>query len=498
MENKKLTFTSRMFVVITALVLALIIVVMAFIPERYTLLDATRSKYYGISKSSIELISSLDEDVTIYLLNSDGGRPELEIFLEKYAQYGKNVTLEHVNTKKDTEFFVFHGYDASATVSNNSIMVYSEKRNQVIDASYMYTYTNSQLGFSSINASEYSYYYSLFSQSEDYAQYLEALLYDTVEEFDGEALISAAVEYVTVDEIPRMYFIEGHGEDSAVDGVFASNLSSVGYGYGVHDITKSEGIPSDASCIVVNSPENDYSDNEAELILDYLKNGGNMILLTSAENIKMENLMSIAEYYGVTSTGEKISENPEAEEGEESDADVTEYTVVPIINSDHDLFSEFNSYSGSLKNAMPIKISEDLRKSQLVTPVLSTSDRAYTDNPDNTEIYTVGVAVEEETAKGTTKLVWITGAESFNGESAGDVSDTANQSNILLMLYSAIWTEESYKSNLGAVPNAVWYEDVMLNVSEFASGWLGVLFIFVIPVAVIGIGLFVYFYRKRK
>ncbi len=484
MKNKRKTFITAAVSVILVLVMLAVSLGMSLIPSRYIELDMTSSRRYTVSAETHKFLSGLDEKVTLYILDSDGSNPQFETFVERYAEVCDNVETEYINTETEPNFFTERGYSADETFSPYSLMVCSEKRSQLVEFYSMYYYVNEKLGITDMSYSDYNYYYALFSSSESYAQYLDALIYSSELYFRGDAVISGVIEYVTLDVVPHTYMITGHGENSVSDGNFATLLEGIGHHFETHDITSSGGIPEDAGCIVINEPASDYTDQETEMILNYLKSGGRLLLVTGEDNVLMKNLMSIAEYYGASTAEGLISELDEAE----ADGETDEHFITTVINDGHDMLASF-SYAVDFRNATAIKVSEELRKSQLATPILTTSENAYIGDENAKAVYNLGVAVEEETEQGTTKLVWYTGADSFNGEET-------TQNNLALLVYSLAWMSETYTSSIGDI-SAARYSDAMLNLSSGVAKGLGVVLVLIVPAAILAGGLIVNSKRRR-
>lgn len=487
-SRKALSVTVSVAVVVAMLILN---VGAAFLIGSNTFSDMTDSKLYTISEETKKFNSSLDEKVTISVINADRSNTQFELFMKRYAESGENISLEYLNTADDSKFLSEHGITAESSVTPYSILVSSEKRSQFIDFYSMYYYSNAALGISQMSYSQYNYYYSLFSSSESYAEYLYNLTYGSELYFCGEKAITSTVEYVTLDHIPHSYFLTGHGEDDAYEGKFASLLTYMSYAYGVLDITSAEAIPEDADCIMINTPSEDYSDAETEIILDYMKNGGRLLLITEKENLAMKNLMSIAEYYGATASQELIVEEVESTDEDDGETEPDEHTFAPVFNTDHDVFGSYGGdYNVKISNANPITVSEDLRPSQLVTPILTTSDKAHLDGSDNKGVYNVGIAVEEETDDGNSRMVWFSSADTFNDE------EKASTDNLSLLVYAMTWMGKSYTSALGEI-SAPLFEDPMLNVPSGSAVFLAIVLIFIIPITLIVIGVVIYVKRKR-
>ncbi len=500
--NKK--YFNRTFSIITSI--AVIIAALAvnigasFLFNGGSFADMTDSKLYTISSETKRFNSTLDQKVTISIINADKSNAQFETFMKRYAESGENISLEYVNTTDDPTFLSDHGISSESGVNPYSVVVSSEKRSQYIDFYSMYYYSNASLGISQMSYSQYNYYYSMFSASESYADYLYSLIYDSELYFCGEKALTSTVEYVTLEYVPHSYFVTGHGEDDVYDGNFASLLSYMEYAYGVFDITSVDSVPIDADCIIINTPTEDYSDSETDIILDYLKSGGRMLLLTNTENLGMKNLMSIAEYYGATASAELISvpqdteEDTEAESEADTEAEEEEYaphSFSPVFNADHDTFAEFpTEYEVKVKNANPISIGKELRSALLVTPILTTSDKAYTTSAENKSVYNIGIAAEEETDEGNTRIVWLSCADTFNDK------DSTSTDNMSLLVYAMSWMGRSYTSTLGEI-SAPLFEAPMLNVPSGTAVVLGILMIVIIPAALIATGVVIYVKRRK-
>ena len=497
MEEKKNTIHKGFLLGTLSLVLAALLIVLniasLFLPSRVIDIDISASRRYTLSETTKKFLSELDEDITLYVLNADGSDKGLEAFIKRYDDSSKHIKSEYINTAEQPDFLAGLGYQVSSEVAAYTMIVKSDKRSYPINASGIYYYYSEKLG--EISASDYSYYLQVFASSESYAEYYNELAYNTKIYCKAETLISFAVDYVSQEIIPHAYFITGRGEDSTTEGNFASLISQNGYMVESHDITVSAGIPKDAGCIVINSPTEDYTEAEAKLILDYLKNGGRMLLLTDDENVSMKNLMSIMDYYGATAQDILISEEKEKTEGEseETDKEADPHEVEVLMNVSHDVFALAEGYTGhiSILNANPItlKPSSELRESQITSSILNTTDKAYTESPDKKSAYTVGVVVEEQTENGTTGIVWLTGADAFNAEeSEGEA--------IALPMVGFYWTNVEFSSEFMTMSGTSVSEG-STTASSGITMWLGVVMILFIPFAVLATGTLVYFKRRK-
>jgi len=473
---KKRSFVmGRIFVALLAVVLIFVNVAALFLPR----LDLSSESVLTLSEESGRYISSLSEDVEIYVIEGQSYDARFEIFLKEYARHSDRIKLEFISHGEAGELLALCGYSASDTFASYAVVVKSDKRARLIDYYSMFYYINPNFG--QFTSSQYAEYYSMFSSHPDYAAYLSSLIYESEYYFYGDALLSGIVEYVTLDIIPKAYIVTSHGENSVSDGNFAKLLLAMEYDFGELALSDSVKVPRDAGCIIINEPTKDLSSAEAEDILGYLKSGGRLLLITDEAALDMPNLALVTSYYGVKASKGRVAQTIEGKES---------FSLVSSLNTDHDIIASMGKYSPKLVNANALLISDELRASQLVTPLVSSSESAYIEGAsDVKKSFMLGVAVEEGVAQGTSRLVWFTGADSFNGE-----LESADA--LALLLYSTAWLNKSYTTEIGTI-NAVPYSESVMQVPENAVTSCAVT-VLVIVTAVITVGVVVINRRKKQ
>lgn len=176
---------------------------------------------------------------------------------------------------------------------------------------------------------------------------------------------------------------------------------------------------------------------------------------------------------------------------ESEDAEATPSDSISVsLNIDHDIFASVTTQTFTLSEANAIEISDDLRKSQLVTPLVATSDTAYIEGSDEKAPYVLGVAVEEETEGGNMRVVCLTGAESFN-------SEESSVDALTLPVCALSWVAEGFVSEIPEIPSSL-YQEKYLSVSREKAIYLGLMFALVVPLCVVGFGAFTCKNRKKK
>ena len=237
---------------LTAVVLAILITVnfaLSFLPDSYTQEDLTANQLYSISSQSKVLLSSLEEDITIYWVVASGEEDEyVEKLLHNYEDYSSRVNVE----KKDPDLNPdFTNSYTDGEVYNNSIIVECGDRYRYISYEEMYETSSTQ-------------YYSIYSSAD---------------EFSGEKLITSAISYCTTDELPVVHVLEGHGE-TELSSSFSDALETDNIETETLSLLSSESVPEDVECILINSPSTDISEEEKDMLVEFLEGGGRVLILS--------------------------------------------------------------------------------------------------------------------------------------------------------------------------------------------------------------------------
>ncbi len=283
----KKTFSTGVFSVsFIAVAMALTVVVnlvVGALPTKVTSIDCSYSKLYSITSDTKKAMKKLSDDVTIYALVSDAKKDaQIDQVLKRYEDLSKHIRVEYVNPS--TKPYFYQDYTDTAP-AQNSLIVVSGKRSKVIDYYDIYHYE------SNMDYSSYSYTNDLVG-------------------FDAEGQLTSAIEYVTMesDDLPVIYQITGHDEGT-LGSEFQSAVEKANMSLSSMELLNEESIPEDASAIIINAPQKDFNEADAEKVIDYLKAGGKAIIIGSYTDTDMPNFDSILEAYNVEFTKGVISEN---------------------------------------------------------------------------------------------------------------------------------------------------------------------------------------------
>lgn len=478
--------------VMAVAVLAVIVVINLFAlnaPTKYTKLDATSLSLYTLSKTTEDAVRRIEEEVKIYLLCSGGedgsgsavnNLPMLSVFLERYAELNDRISVQIVDPISNPAFTDTYEPDG---LENYSIIVESAKRFKIVDFADLYYYYNESYG--KIAADQYQSFMM-------YMSYYGGGVPELTLNFDGESMITSALDYVTTNRIPAVYMLEGHGETVLSDALLKlvendnmiteklNLLSSV--------------IPEDAECIIINAPTTDINADEKQMLSAYLDGGGKIILTTVYTSLSLPNLMSVMEYYGLSAVDGMIVEGDSA-----MHYNNYPYYLLPSASTSSPLTS---SLASSAYMFMPfahgVVSGGETEKNVTATPLFSTSSSAYTipasaqttektessvDGPFDTAI----LARDSDTGA---QIVWV-GAPAF--------SDSMNQMTganyqYFISILGGIVQRDRILYNIPA--NEVSASYLIVNEAQ-AALWSAVLII-IIPLAFAACGIIRWQIRRRR
>ncbi len=325
-------------IALTAIVIAILVVVnilVSVLPTTLTKYDISSTNLYSITSSTKVVVNALEKDVTIYWVVQSGKEDEvIENLLGKYEGLSSHISV----VKKNPDVYpTFTSQYTSADVPNNSLIVECGSKNRYISYDDIY--------LTDVDYTTYSYVYS----------------------FDGEGAITSAIDYVVADELPKVYMLEGHGEES-LSSEFETQIDKENIELDTISLLNAD-IPSDASALLIYAPQSDISEEEATILKDYIEDGGKLLVIAGpTENGTLTNLYSILEDYGVETTDGIVVESDR-----NYYAFQQPYILLPEISSSDitDPLLEENYYA-IVPIAQGLKVSGDS-----VTTLLSTSSSSY-------------------------------------------------------------------------------------------------------------------------
>ena len=254
-----------------AIVLAVLLnLLVGALPKKYTEFDLSEAKMYTLGDSSKKLVQSLDQDVTVYYLCETGSEDAiLTKLLDHYADESSHFRWE----QKDPAIYpTFAAQYGASDVSTGSLIVVSGENNVVLDAADLYEY-------------DYSDYYTTGSANVT---------------FGGEKQITSAIYKLTAAEETYAYYTTNHGEQaltsSLTEALEAQNITAQPL-----DLLTST-IPDDCDLLIINDPTSDFASDglvdEISQLQTYLENGGRVLLTTNGYD-ETPNLDAVMAQFGL-------------------------------------------------------------------------------------------------------------------------------------------------------------------------------------------------------
>lgn len=459
---------------VTAIVIAIVVVanmIIGQLPEKYRNIDVSSTKIYEISDTSKDLLKELDHKVTLTVLAvKDETDDRITTFLSKYAGLSKNVSVKWIDP-------VLH---PSALTENSA-----EKDTIVVKCED--TGKSTTVAFSDIIVQDMSSYYYTGSASES--------------EFDGEGQLTSAINYVTSDASQTVYRTSGHGEST-----FSTTISDLmkknNYNVEELNLVMNTEIPDDCDLLMMYAPTNDLSQEEADVLKNYLKSGGKvMLILGDTTSEQLPNLMGILSDYGMKEADGYIADPKRCYQG-------NAYYLFPQLSVSGDLANGISSQMVLLANTHGLELSDPARDTISVNAFMSTTNNAYavTEDAQTEGSYTLGVVATESISKDD--------GDDTEDENSTDDSETRKSRLTVIssasMIDSQITDAFTTLENTTLFMNAVTANfDGVKNISiepkslsvEYNtvkhSGLLSLLVIFGVPIVLL-IGGFSVWYRRRK
>ena len=467
-NKKKLKYGSySMFLTVLVLAIAVVVNLLAGeLPSKYTQIDVSEEKLYTIGDQTEEVLKNLEEDVTIYRIVQSGNEDEtITKLLERYEDASSHIKVEEKDPVVNPSFTSEYTQD---TLTDNSLIVTCQDKNKIVD------------------------YNSLYEQSMDYTSYSYS-----VTGFDGEGQITSAIAYVTSEDLPKLYVLEGHGE-STLSSTIEESIKKDNIDIETLNLVNVGEVPEDTDCILINSPQTDLSESEKEAGLDYLESGGKALIFSDYTTSELTNFDSLLANYGVERVDGVIFEG----DNQHYVAQMP-YYLLPEMNESEittNLVSD-NRYI-LMPVAQGIKQSEDARDTLNIVSLLSTTGDAYSKvNTDSTTVekeegdidgpFDIGVSISEEVDdENSTQIVYFSSSALMQEQ----IDQMVSGSNTQLITDSLSWMckqEESVSIPVKSV------ETSYLTITGYDVSFWSITAMILIPGVFLVTG-FVIWLKRRK
>ena len=324
---------------------------------------------------------------------------------------------------------------------------------------------------------------------------------------DKEQVFTNALQRLARNQERWIAFVEGHGERNALGdanhdmGDWVKQLFNQGYRVQPINLSETQTIPDNTGILVIAGPRIDYLAGEVEIIINYINDGGNLLWLQEPGPLyKLDALaaeLGLNFYEGavIDYAGQLIGIN-----------DPTISLVTKTLYSPHAVTEGFE-FTTLFPMAGAIELLETDKWS--AKPILTTGDHTWSEtaklegavefneSSDTQGPLTIGISLERELeAEQGEELVTKQQRIVIIGD--GDfLSNTylANSGNNELGTRIINWL--SSDDEFIAIPPKI-SNDTQLNISSTVLGIIGIGFLFILPAALIAIGIAIGLRRKKQ
>ena len=475
-EKLKASFQSRKFrsgaytTSISIIVVAIVLVINIFVSKLNITLDLSTNAMFSLTEQTEAYLKTLEDDITIYYIVQPGNEYDYYTNLaEKYDSLSDHITLEY---KDPVLYPKFTAQYTNEAVSENSVIIVNNETNR-----YKY------IGYSDMQESQIDY--------TTYSSYTSAI------DFEGQ--VTAAIQYVTNEEIPVFYQVTGHSE-TEIGSSFSQLLEKHNIDLQSVSTTKADKIPEDCEVLIMFSPRTDYTEKETTMVKDYLTNGGKALIITDYYTSDFTNFKSILEYYGVTVVDGYVMEG-------DYDHMAYQYApyIIPEVNTSATILENYASKASYVVSpySVGIKTLDTVRSSIQIESFLTTSDKAFSKSNVQSETmskedgdiegpFDVGVSITETYNNVETKLV-VLGCPMIGDDSTLQTGAYANYD----LLSSVVNSITDSEVDTISVPSKSLEANSLTFTSSQQNFWFYTAFI-VIPVFILAVGGFIVIQRRKK
>lgn len=515
-KNESLFKRGGYSLAITAIVLVGLIAfnwLVGVLGDRFHLeFDMTTNQKNSISEENIEYIKGVENEVDITIIGSE------ENFADYVAYYAQNYYNVTINSNSDYEYFeqtktLISKYGEYNDKLNIKYIDPQSTEYTAITSSYpSYTFVYGDMivesNVGSDKRTKILTFKDIYATSEDstYASYYGYSTY-TLAANKLESALTGAIAYVTSTDTKKVAVLSGHSTNpytSAYKELLTSN------NYDMTEISNSiiSEISSDYDAIIISAPTIDFIGSELDVISEFLDNGGKLgkglIFFADAASPYLPNLYAFLEQWGI-SVGEGViyetySSNHIADQPSAMGTYPAEIEGDDITTNLTYAITDFNVPMNVCETATTTRTATALMQTletAVVAPVGFASDWAdYTDE-DMKMFDTVIQSVESDRDSDNnllTSYVMAFSSVEYVQSTWASYSDLCNQDIVMAATDRAAHVGDT---SITFTSKVIENESFASSVTAGSSKVINIVFMFVIPIAIVVIGIVV-FVRRRN
>lgn len=414
-------------------------------------MDMTGNKLYALSDTTKEILTSMTKPVKIRVFSSKIDFVELvQQVLERYeiAANGK-INLEYIDPYTNPTLVEEYG-QRGYTVTLNSIVVEGSYYTRVLELSDLFKMDSTG---------------------------------KTLESMNVEQQLTSAILYTANTQTPIVQFVEGHGEQAS-DGL--KNLFTQN-NYDVQRITLTvSAIKEETSLLIIAAPSNDFSVQEIEQLDAFMQRGGRMMVFLKPLTSPLPKLSEFLAEWGIGVTNTVVAEKLQY-------TDANPLSIVPIYAA-HPINQYFatNRVYPVMPNACALEQLFVGQGSYATAKVLYSSDRSYGNNT-NPEIpgpFTMAITSSKKLEANEARL-FVIGSENIYADTLLTMGNYGNADFLTQVVNWCMQTQGTVN-----IP-AKSLSDAPISVMAWQALLFAGLLLLVLPLTILGYGIFVYLRRRH-
>jgi ABC-type uncharacterized transport system involved in gliding motility auxiliary subunit len=247
-------------VVAVVLVIALTVMINWLSARRWARADWTTTRIYSLSEKTENILAELSDEirVVVFMTPQTSMYDQVQELLERYKAESDAITVDYIDPEKEPLKTTQLAEEFGVQVADTVVFVYGDRTKYV---------TSDQLA-------EMDYSGMQYGQG------------PTMRSFKGEEQFTSAILSLVAPDVPKIYFVTGHGEAVLESAAGASDRSLQILAEALKrdnmetaDTTLLSGeVPDDADVVAIVGPTRAYTEAEIAALEHFLDGGGRLLV----------------------------------------------------------------------------------------------------------------------------------------------------------------------------------------------------------------------------
>lgn len=245
-------------VVGTILIIGLVMMINWLGARHWSRWDATSTKIYSLSPKSLSILAELDEEVHVIVFMTPASPMYREVreLMNRYTAASDLLTVEYIDPDREPLRTSQLAEQFGITMADTVVFTAGER------SKYVTSDKLAEMDYSGMSYGEGP----------------------RMRAFKGEEQLTSAILSLVAQQVPKVYFVTGHGEipvagrgDEASVSLLQEVLKRENMDVAVTTLLGGE-VPDDADVLAILSPRQAYTEGEIEVLREYLGRGGRLLL----------------------------------------------------------------------------------------------------------------------------------------------------------------------------------------------------------------------------